>query len=696
MNGFAYVLTGPFRRLIHLGHQAYIGAADMGNRLPQRTARQDVAVAEYINRIHEQNIHIAFQLPVLITIVKDSHLGAKMIDRILSGHSPLCTDEHRNLRQMLGQHKRLVAGLGRTHVKPMSIRNNADLPVPFGAVTAVQYDDPIAHIADITRKALGRRRLSRSAYRHIAETDHITGQLPMLEKTDPVTGQLEVDQLCIDLRKHIENRHDDMQTDSIHLFTVNEFDEIGLEIIDLLRRTSPLAVFRTAFVRIQHLAENDRRFARRSFVFRHDSQRLSLHAMTMLRIVEQADHFPDQLLLIPNRDAGVAVAEQRMCILEVKHIMTDQNRLAMGGRLQNIMPAVRNQAAADIDDVADAVNPPQFANGIENDNIFALRRMALQRRARRDGESGPPAKMQHLLRAQQFTRRNDQSGMRVLLPHSPKGMEHKLFLSAVRGTGQKNAVIFLQPHLLDDLLLLVRAHIRIRLVKFRISRHRDQFRRSAEAHDIIRIDLRLHGKSRHRSDHIAEQAVQMAILLDTPVADSSVDHHDRNMKLARRLQEIRPKLRFNGQKNPRMNAPQHMTGQKRKVQRKIDNGIRIFYNAVCHLIAAGRHNRDQNRRLGKLLAELPDQRTCRHNLPDRCRMNPDAVFFLDAVQCMSREKAQTLPDPLHKALFTDRADHEYRYDQDDDQYCRYIVKDLHCSVLSLLLVDVLLVELDII
>ena len=110
----------------------------------------------------------------------------------------------------------------------------------------------------------------------------------------------------------------------------------------------------------------------------------------------------------------------------------------------------------------------------------------------------------------------------------------------MRRTGQQNALRLGKTHCLNDFRLFRRTYIGIGLVKFRIARHRHEFRRRAQTHDVIGINIRLHGKLRHRTNHIGEQAVQIFILLHAAVTDTAIDHHHRNVHLAGRLQEIRP------------------------------------------------------------------------------------------------------------------------------------------------------------
>ena len=111
----------PRRRLIDLCHEANICTIDVRERFTQRTARQQMSVAEHIHRIDEENIHVTRKLPVLIAIIEDRHLCPEVLDGIASRHGAVRPDEYGYIRQMLGEHKRLVSRRLRIHLQCMSI-----------------------------------------------------------------------------------------------------------------------------------------------------------------------------------------------------------------------------------------------------------------------------------------------------------------------------------------------------------------------------------------------------------------------------------------------------------------------------------------------------------------------------------------------------------------------------------------------
>ena len=111
-----------------------------------------------------------------------------------------------------------------------------------------------------------------------------------------------------------------------------------------------------------------------------------------------------------------------------------------------------------------------------------------------------------------------------------------------------------EPKLLNERRPLFGADARIRLIKLRVARDRDELARCAETHDIVSVNARLHSKAFHRSDHLAQHPEQVFVLLDTAVTDAPVDHHDGHVKLLCLLQEVRPEFRLHGQEHARTDA----------------------------------------------------------------------------------------------------------------------------------------------
>ena len=238
--------------------------------------------------------------------------------------------------------------------------------------------------------------------------------------------------------------------------------------------------------------------------------------------------------------------------------------------------------------------------------------------------------------------------MRILCTHSGKGVEHQLFLPAVGRARDHDAARPRQAELRDQCCALFGADTRIRLIELRIARHGDELTRCTEAHDIVRVDARLHRKAFHRPDHLSQHPEQIFVLLHAAVADAPVDHHDGHIELLRLFEEVRPQLRLHGQKDPRTDASHDARGEERQVEWEIDDRVRVLDDAVRHLIATRRHDRDEDGGVGKHLAELTHERTRRHDLSDGCRVHPDGILSRHLVNRVLRIEAEALLDALDK------------------------------------------------
>ena len=500
---------------------------------------------------------------MLIAVVEDGNLRAEMLDGVAPCHSALRADEHRDVRQMLCEHERLVARRLGIHLQRTPVGNDADLAAPLGTVAAVENRDAVAHIGNLTREVLRRWGLARPADCDVAETDDVAVEPLLLCPAPPVHGEFEVDQLLVDEREHIEHAHDEPARNAAHLFIMHEIDEVCLKVRDLLRRADAMPdnpLLRTngaaRFIGFKHLDKNACRFLRRAFVLVDDGKGLRLEPRTLRSVAKETQRFARQLFTVRYGDDGIAVAEQRVNVLEIEHLIADDDRLAVRRRFQDIMSAVRDETAADVDDIAESIDAPELAHRVEDNDVLAARGVSfLQLLARRNGKARLAAKVLHLKCAQHLTRRNDQAHARVFLAHRLERGEDKLLLPAMGRARDHDPACARKSEFLDERGALLRADARIRLVEFCIARHRDQLARRAETHDIVGVDGGLHGKAFHRADHLAQHSKEVFVLLDAAVADASVDHHDGDVELLRFFEEIRPELRLNRQEHARPDAP---------------------------------------------------------------------------------------------------------------------------------------------
>ncbi len=176
-----------------------------------------------------------------------------------------------------------------------------------------------------------------------------------------------------------------------------------------------------------------------------------------------------------------------MGILEIKHILANNNGLAMSCRLQYIVTSVRNQAATYKYHITDAVHLPQLTDGIEDYHIMASCRLFLELCP--SGTSKASLLAHHLdgSGTQHRPGSNQQLGLWMGLADFGKGCQNLLLLTFVSGTCQKNPLIILQSQLIYKLLLFLLAYIGVGLVKFGIASNCHQLLAGPQAKDVFRI-----------------------------------------------------------------------------------------------------------------------------------------------------------------------------------------------------------------
>lgn len=85
-NSMTQLNAAQLAALVGFGQQKQIAAAQVFERLTQSTARQHTTVAEHIQRIYQDDIQVALQLPVLIAIVHNDNLGIQLFNGITAGN----------------------------------------------------------------------------------------------------------------------------------------------------------------------------------------------------------------------------------------------------------------------------------------------------------------------------------------------------------------------------------------------------------------------------------------------------------------------------------------------------------------------------------------------------------------------------------------------------------------------------------
>jgi hypothetical protein len=129
-----------------------------------------------IGRIEKQEIHIAIECPMLKSIVKHD-----AIDRTLREDPPaelitIRSDGHHSTRAALGDQKRLISRLLRSHENLTTIRHQDTRRSAVAAISTTQHGDPMAGGKKRGCHGNGDGRFAGSTDRQIPYADDTAGQ----------------------------------------------------------------------------------------------------------------------------------------------------------------------------------------------------------------------------------------------------------------------------------------------------------------------------------------------------------------------------------------------------------------------------------------------------------------------------------------------------------------------------------------
>ena len=118
---FHQTAPGQLGTLIRFGKQEHIRPIQVAQGFTQNTPGQQIPVAKQVQRIHQHDVQIPVQLPVLVTIVHDDNFGIQFFYRITAGHVTVLTDDYGHVRHHLGHQVGFVTGLVAGHENFLSV-----------------------------------------------------------------------------------------------------------------------------------------------------------------------------------------------------------------------------------------------------------------------------------------------------------------------------------------------------------------------------------------------------------------------------------------------------------------------------------------------------------------------------------------------------------------------------------------------
>ena len=186
---------------VGLGEENVARALQVLDGLAEDAARQQVAVAEGIGLVHEQQVEAALERQVLEAVVEHERVAAKLLDRKLAGLHAVLVDEHDHAGEIFREHVGLVAGLLAVEQHVRAVAHNARrrlvgvreaipefFPKRLGLalVAAAEDGDAPAAVAQRPRKFLDHWRLARAAHSQVADNDNEATQRLIVKDALPV------------------------------------------------------------------------------------------------------------------------------------------------------------------------------------------------------------------------------------------------------------------------------------------------------------------------------------------------------------------------------------------------------------------------------------------------------------------------------------------------------------------------------
>jgi len=128
--GVAVVATDLFFKgslvlALALGEEDEVGAFEGVGRFAEDAAGQDMAVAERILAVDEEEVEAVTEAEVLEAVVEKESIGAVVADGVAGGFDAVRIDENGDAGKVAGEHEGLVARLGGVEQDRFPVRNDA-------------------------------------------------------------------------------------------------------------------------------------------------------------------------------------------------------------------------------------------------------------------------------------------------------------------------------------------------------------------------------------------------------------------------------------------------------------------------------------------------------------------------------------------------------------------------------------------
>ncbi len=371
------------------------------------------------------------------------------------------------------------------------------------------------------------------------------------------------------------------------------------------------------------------------------------HRLPSGRVSEQRGDGRDEGVGVRDLDGGAGRLRLFRCFGEIEHMRTHERRPSRADRLDQVLPAERQEAAADEGDVGGSVVARHLAHRVTKHD-FDVGRHGSIAAAKHERDPASAKQFGHLREALRMTR--DDHRQRARRKRACRECVEKKRLLAVPGRcsdpyGTRLAEA--RPELPSQRL----AGVRRDRVEFQIPG--DDGGRRTECRKSCRIDIGLGRDAGQCTEHRSRERGKGGVEPRGSRRHSRIDEVDRHAGLVRERDEIGPQFGFHEKPDARIEMREESPYGERRVVRQPCLQHAVAEERAPGFAAGRRHVRQQHGRIWMRAAQPQDEWRRGAGFAERDGVHPD-----DPWRCRAPVSAVTLADVLAIAGFAAAAPHE--------------------------------------
>ncbi len=305
------------------------------------------------------------------------------------------------------------------------------------------------------------------------------------------------------------------------------------------------------------------------------------------------------------------------CFREIEHVRPDECRPADGDRLDQVLPAQRQQAATDERDVGHRVVSRQFAHRIAEHHRDVCRHRCVVAAAD-ERHAAAREEFRHSGKALRVARHDDHHGFGRQRTGGER-IENQRFLAFASRAGDPHRARVADAHL----ELAAERHGGLGDGDIELEIAGDDRRWRPEHGQPAGVVRRLRGNAGKCREHRPRERRDARVARRRSLRQPRVDEEERHVRSIRQRDDVRPQLGFQYQARTWLPVREESTYRERHIVRQPGLNDAIADQRTAGSTTGCRHVREQDRGIGKRALDPLDKRACSSRLAERNRVHPE-------------------------------------------------------------------------